>query len=44
MWDMKKIYLDKSVPPHEEISRERTWKPSKGKVLPVTCQEGIEGE
>ena len=35
MWEMKKIYLDKTVPPHEEISRERTWKPSEGKVLPV---------
>jgi len=31
MWEMKKIYLENNVPPHEELSGERTWKLYKGK-------------
>jgi hypothetical protein len=41
---MKKIYLDKTVPPHDNLSGERSWKPYKGKVLPITCQKGTEVE
>jgi len=36
MWEMKKIYLDKSIPPHDDLSAERIWKPYNGKVLPIT--------
>jgi hypothetical protein len=41
---MKKIYLIKNVPPHEDISGERTWKPYKGRVLHITLQKGAEVE
>jgi hypothetical protein len=44
MWEMKNIYLMKTVPPHEDISGERTWKPYKGKVLSITCQKSTEVE
>ena len=41
---MKKVYLIKTVPPHKDISAERTWKPYKGKVLFITCQKSTEVE
>jgi hypothetical protein len=44
MGEMKKIYLIKNVPPHEDISGERTWKPYKGTFLPITLQMGTDVE
>jgi len=44
MWEMKKVYLIKTVPPHKDISAERTWKPYKGKLLPLTLQKGTDIE
>ena len=44
MWEMKKIYLDKSVPPHDDHSEERIWKSYKGNVLPKSLQKGTELE
>jgi len=44
MWEMKKVYLIKTVPPHEDISGERTWKQYKGKLLPIICQKGTKDE
>jgi hypothetical protein len=42
MWEMKKIYLIKTVPPHEDISAERTWTIYEGNILPITCKKGTE--
>jgi len=44
MWEMKKIYFDKTVPSHDDHPVERMWKPYKGKVLPITLQKGTELE
>jgi hypothetical protein len=42
MWEMKKIYFDRTVPPYDDLSAERIWKPYKGKVLSITCQKGTD--